>query len=35
MKEILDFNSFLNVDCMEYMKEIKDKSVDFTLTDIP
>lgn len=35
MKETLDFNSFLNIDCMEYMKEMKDKSVDFTLTDIP
>ena len=24
-----------NVDCMKYMSELKDKSVDFTLTDIP
>lgn len=28
-------NCFLNVDCMEFMKKIRDKSVDLTLTDIP
>ena len=31
----MDINKFLNIDCMEYMKQMKDKSVDFTLTDIP
>ena len=24
-----------NIDCMEYMSQLADKSIDFTLTDIP
>ena len=28
-------NIFVNIDCMEYMRQMKNKSVDFTLTDIP
>lgn len=31
----MDINCFLNVDCMEYMKQMSANSVDFTLTDIP
>lgn len=31
----MDINCFLNVDCMEYMKQMNANSVDFTLTDIP
>ena len=28
-------NKILNVNCIEYMKTLPDKSVDFVLTDIP
>lgn len=28
-------NEFLNIDCMEYMKSIKNNSINMTLTDIP
>lgn len=28
-------NELFNIDCMEYMKEMKDSSVNLTLTDIP
>lgn len=28
-------NKVLNCDCMEYMRELPDNAVDFTLTDIP
>lgn len=28
-------NQILNIDCMEYMKKLSPKSIDFVLTDIP
>lgn len=28
-------NEIINIDCMDYMKNMDDVSVDFTLTDIP
>ena len=28
-------NIFVNMDCMKYMRQMKNNSVDFTLTDIP
>lgn len=28
-------SEILNIDCMEYMKELKTNSIDFVLTDIP
>ena len=28
-------NKILNIDCMEYMKTLKDNSINFVLTDIP
>lgn len=30
-----DINKIINGDCMEFMKEMKDKSVDLIITDIP
>lgn len=30
-----EINKVLNVNCMEYMKTMANKSVDLTLTDIP
>jgi DNA modification methylase len=32
---VLKMNELYNMDCMEGMREMKDNSVDFTLTDIP
>ena len=28
-------NDFINIDCMEYMRTLKNNSVNMTLTDIP
>lgn len=31
----MDINKFLNIDCMEYMSTLPNRSVDLTITDIP
>ena len=32
---MIENNNFVNIDCMEYMKNLADNHVDLTLTDIP
>lgn len=31
----MDINKFLNIDCVEYMSTLPNRSVDLTITDIP
>lgn len=32
---MLDFNNIYNIDCLEGMKDIPDKSIDCIITDLP